>query len=61
MKKGTAETPETHRRKTIQGFEHWHMVAVLLILYDLSVVFGAYFAALWLGSTAVFLKYHTNI
>lgn len=29
-------------------FEHWHMVAIALVLYDLAVVTGAYFAALWL-------------
>ena len=48
MKNGTEETPKTQRKKTIRGFEHWHMVAVLLVLYDLSVAAGAYFAALWL-------------
>ena len=29
-------------------FEHWHMVAMLLVLYDIIAVNAAYFAALWL-------------
>lgn len=40
--------PKTPRKKATKGFEHWHMVAVLLVLYDLAVVVGAYFIALWL-------------
>ena len=40
--------PKTPRKKATKGFEHWHMVAVLLVLYDLAVVVGAYFVALWL-------------
>ena len=40
--------PQTPRKKATKGFEHWHMVAVLLVLYDLAVVVGAYFIALWL-------------
>lgn len=48
MKDDIFSTPKTPRKKAIRGFEHWHMVAVLLILYDLAVVVGAYFVALWL-------------
>ncbi len=40
--------PQTPRKKATKGFEHWHMVAVLLVLYALAVVVGAYFIALWL-------------
>ena len=40
--------PQTPRKKATKGFKHWHMVAVLLVLYDLAVVVGAYFIALWL-------------
>ena len=29
-------------------FEHWHMVALCLLIYDLVAAGGAYFAALWL-------------
>ena len=36
------------RNKVTGLFEHWHLIAVLLILYDLFVVVGSYFAALWL-------------
>ena len=35
-------------RKRKNRFEYWHQVAVFLILYDLIVVTGSYFAALWL-------------
>ena len=35
-------------RKRKNRFEYWHRVAVFLILYDLIVVTGSYFAALWL-------------
>ena len=36
------------RRKRKNRFEYWHQVAAFLILYDLIVVTGSYFAALWL-------------
>ena len=29
-------------------FEHWHMVTICLIFYDLLAVFASYFMALWL-------------
>ena len=35
-------------RKRKNRFEYWHQIAVFLILYDLIVVTGSYFAALWL-------------
>ena len=35
-------------RKRKNRFEYWHQVAAFLILYDLIVVTGSYFAALWL-------------
>ena len=40
--------PQTPRKKATKGFGHWLMVAVFLVLYDLAVVVGAYFVALWL-------------
>ena len=40
--------PQKPRKKATKGFEHWHMVALLLVLYDLTVIVGAYFIALWL-------------
>ena len=48
MKKNTNTTPKTPRREVIRGFEHWHIIAVFLILYDLLAGFGSYFLALWL-------------
>ncbi len=48
MKDDIFNTPQTPRKKATRGFEHWQMVTVLLILYDLAVVVGAYFLALWL-------------
>lgn len=34
--------------KKKQSIEHWHLVAVFLIIYDLVVGTGSYFVALWL-------------
>ena len=34
--------------KRAKILEHWHLVAVVLLIYDLAVFVGAYFAALWL-------------
>lgn len=49
MKDDIFNNPQTPRRKkATREFEHWHIVTVLLILYDLAVVVGAYFLALWL-------------
>ena len=31
-----------------RGLEHWHLVSVFLILFDLAAIAGAYFLALWL-------------
>ena len=47
------ETPNSYRSgrgmiNRIRHFEHWHMVAFFLILYDLAVVTGSYLVALWL-------------
>ncbi len=35
-------------RKAARLLEHWHIVALFLVVYDLAVVVGAYFVALWL-------------
>ena len=40
-----AASPNKRKRPV---FEHWHMVALCLVVYDLAVAGGAYFAALWL-------------
>ncbi|MBE6947768.1 MAG: polysaccharide biosynthesis protein [Ruminococcaceae bacterium] len=37
------ETPQTGRK-----IEHWHIVNILLALFDLAVAAGAYFMALWI-------------
>lgn len=39
---------ETRRRRKEKLFEHWHVVALFLILYDVAAVVGSYFMALWL-------------
>ena len=44
--KTTANIPKASRKKKL--FEHWHMIALFLILYDLATVTGSYFLALWL-------------
>ena len=39
----------THRRSIKKfAFEHWHLVALFLMLFDLVAVANAYFLALWL-------------
>ena len=43
-------------KKVTSLFEHWHLIAVLLILYDLLVVVGAYFVALWLRFDCHFME-----
>ena len=48
MKKDNLTNHQTPCRKAAKILEHWHMVAVFLVLYDLAVVVGAYFLALWL-------------
>lgn len=35
-----------HKRNRM--FEHWHIVALFLIIYDLVAGAGSYFVALWL-------------
>lgn len=48
MKKDNITKPQVPRRKVARLFEHWHLIAVFLVIYDLAVVVGAYFIALWL-------------
>ena len=36
------------RHKKSFGLEHWHLVSVCLMLFDLVAIAGAYFLALWL-------------
>lgn len=48
MKHNTNNKFKTPPKKTAASFEHWHMVAVVLLVYDLAVFVGAYFLSLWL-------------
>ena len=48
MKHNTNSGFKTPQKKTVKVFENWHLVAVVLLIYDLAVFVGAYFAALWL-------------
>jgi len=48
MKNGMFTDPKKLCKKVARVFKHWHIVAVFLLLYDLTVFVGAYFAALWL-------------
>ncbi len=47
MRNTVSPKNKTHN-KAVKIFEHRHIVAVLLVLYDLTTVVGAYFFALWL-------------
>ena len=44
QKKENLSLPPWRVRK---GLEHWHIIAVLLVFYDVIAVNGAYFLALW--------------
>lgn len=48
MKKHASATPITTQKKAARFFEHWHLIAVFLILYDVVAATGSYFLALWL-------------
>ena len=48
MKNNIIKDSQKTRTKRLKGLEHWQVVALFLILYDLVVVVGAYFLALWL-------------
>ena len=48
MKKHTSATRITTQKKAARFFEHWHLIAVFLILYDVVAATGSYFLALWL-------------
>lgn len=45
--KTTSDSPDMPHKRT-KVFEHWHFVALFLIIYDLVVGAGSYFIALWL-------------
>ena len=47
-KHNCASAKENNIRKKRPLFEHWHMVALCLSVYDLAATAGGYFAALWL-------------
>ncbi len=42
------KTKVTQENKRPVPFEHWHIVTLFLIAYDIAVSAGSYFAALWL-------------
>ena len=48
----TSATPKV--KKTARFLEHWHLIAIFLLVYDLIVVTGSYFLALWLRFDCVF-------
>ena len=54
MKNDISNNSKKPREKRLKIFEQWQMVAVFLILYDLAVVVGAYFLALWLRFDCLF-------
>ncbi len=45
---GDVAFPNAKCKKTRKLLEHWHIVSIWLILYDVFVANGAYFVALWL-------------
>ena len=57
MDNKTKEMQESRRQAT---FEHWHMVTLFLIAYDIVVSAGSYFAALWLRYDCRFTEIPQN-
>lgn len=47
QKENTVTRSAEHRKRRIE-IEHWHVVSLFLMVYDIIAVNGAYFAALWL-------------
>ena len=45
--------PTTEKNKSI-SIKHWHKIAFLVVIYDLIVVNGAYFLALWMRFDCAF-------
>ena len=41
-------TSPTCKRKKSFAIKHWHQIALFVMIYDIFVVTGAYFIALWL-------------
>lgn len=37
----------TNEKKNVRFFEHWHMVTLYLVIYDIAAIIFSYFAALW--------------
>ena len=60
MKEHTSATPKTLNKKTAKLLEHWQLIAVFLILYDLTVAIGSYFLALWLRFDCQFSDIGSN-
>ena len=48
MKNDKFTDSQRSRKGTLKVFEHWQLIAMFLIIYDLAVVVGSYFMALWL-------------
>ena len=46
-KQTNQEKTDVHTKRRLK-LEHWHRIALFLIIYDLLVVTGSYFGALWL-------------
>ena len=43
----TSNNSDMMQKRKGKLFEHWHLVTVLLLLFDLIAVTGSYFLALW--------------
>ena len=48
MKNDKFTGSQKSRKRNLKVFEHWQIIAMFLIIYDLTVVVGSYFMALWL-------------
>ena len=50
------DSPSTRGRNKGMSIKHWHKIAFLVVIYDLIVVNGAYFLALWLRFDCAFTE-----
>ena len=53
-------TENTKRASRGQLFEHWHIISIWLIVYDILVTNGAYFLALWVRFDCHFSQIPSN-
>lgn len=57
---GQLNKPSGDRKPKRAKLEHWRIIAILLLIYDIAVVNGAYFLSLWLRFDCAFSEIQTK-